>query len=351
MAKYIFILDHLRADGTQKFCTKLLKSIKARGFDVKVIALNHSFHPPLLAELVEAAIPVTFIGKLWLVIGFGFIRLLKECRENHGDKHLIVTFLFWSDLFGSIVSRTLRLKHLVSVRCNNTGDSFLKRRVHHTVIRSANTVICNAANVTEIIAEILSPTTLIEHIPNFIDVPSYQMPRPVKEVPEILCVGRLVPQKGVGLLLESCKDIQAKLIIIGAGPLRRKLENLACTLGIHRRVTFTGHIDDLSPYYATADLYVQPSYFEGMPNALMEAMSFGLPCIASNVDGIKELIDGSNGILFEVGNATELSAAINRLISDEPARRILGENARKAIAERYSQDLIVKKWLEMLSLA
>lgn len=173
---------------------------------------------------------------------------------------------------------------------------------------------------------------------------------------EIVFVGRLVERKGVKYLIESfsqvSRSIPHRLIIVGDGPERSHLEEMATRLGIKDRVEFTGKISDdrLSQYYKTCSFLVLPAVYdkkgdtEGLGVVLLEAMSYAKPVIASGVGGITDIvINGDNGLLVPPADPDALAQAIRKMARDGHLRKVFGRKARKTVDERFNWDRIVKK--------
>jgi colanic acid/amylovoran biosynthesis glycosyltransferase len=173
--------------------------------------------------------------------------------------------------------------------------------------------------------------------------------RPVRKKrcgkPTLVCVGRLCPAKGQHILIESCaalgrKGVDFKLVLVGDGPDRKSLEKLVIKLGIEQFVTFTGALGqkEVQDRYREADIFVLPSFAEGVPVVLMEAMAMGLPVISTRITGIPELIDNEvNGLLATPGDAAELSRLLTRLIDKPKFGKKLGIAGRKKIIAEYDQ--------------
>ncbi len=168
-------------------------------------------------------------------------------------------------------------------------------------------------------------------------------PEPGNTVPEILCVGRLVPAKGQHILLNACgmlkkRGIDFTLTFVGDGEDRTSLEALSRTLGIGPQVTFTGAIgqDEVSGYYDRADIFAIASFAEGVPVVLMEAMAKEIPSISTRITGIPELIDdGKNGLLTAPSDAEDLADKLQRLMQDPDLGITLGKNGRQQVLEQY----------------
>jgi glycosyltransferase involved in cell wall biosynthesis len=122
--------------------------------------------------------------------------------------------------------------------------------------------------------------------------------------------------------------------------------------GVATLLRFAGVTHDVSSYLRAADVFVLPSKREGLPVALLEAMSCGLACIASRLPGSTDAIidDGVNGVLCEPGNVKELAGALAALLPDRERRARLGDAARATIAAKYSSATVADRWLEAYDL-
>ncbi len=151
----------------------------------------------------------------------------------------------------------------------------------------------------------------------------------------IVTVGRLEKQKNQKLLIDAFKNIAQKhddykLLIYGEGTLRKQLEDYTKSLNLEDRIIFKGQVDNIPEEINKAGLFVLSSEYEGMPNALMEAMALGLPCISTDCPcgGPKTLIQqDENGILVEVNNTMQMAEAINKLIDKNEFAISLGKKA------------------------
>lgn len=158
----------------------------------------------------------------------------------------------------------------------------------------------------------------------------------------ILYVGRLVPKKGLNYLIEAMDSIEAKLTIVGDGPERDKLEHLATS--VDAQITFEGMVPPagVDTYYRDSSIFVLPSIEgEGMPNAVLEAMAWGLPVIATESGGLPSMIgNDETGYLVPMRDSSALSNRIQYLQSNEGERTRIGTNARQYVQEYHSWESI-----------
>jgi glycosyltransferase involved in cell wall biosynthesis len=177
----------------------------------------------------------------------------------------------------------------------------------------------------------------------------------IREGLQVLCVGRLVPEKGQRVLLEAVAMLArrgrpVRLCYVGDGPDRAALEARVAELGLSDRVRFAGGVnqDAILAHYEAADAFALASFAEGIPVVLMEAMAMGLPCVTTYTAGIPELVrDGVDGVLVSPSDAEGLAAALERLLDDPALRARLGAAAREHVLERWRLDASVDRLAEI----
>jgi glycosyltransferase involved in cell wall biosynthesis len=174
------------------------------------------------------------------------------------------------------------------------------------------------------------------------------------EVPCIVTCGRLEPYKGHHILLRACAALAnpVRCVIVGEGPQRRRLEDLASELGIRERVEFTGPVPQsrLAELYAEADVFVLASVIlersgkrDVIPNVLAEAMAMQVPVVASDISGIGELVtDGVSGRLVPANNVGALAAVLDELLGDEAQRRRLGLAGAEKVAAEFDREVNIE---------
>jgi glycosyltransferase involved in cell wall biosynthesis len=169
-------------------------------------------------------------------------------------------------------------------------------------------------------------------------------------VPYVLAVGRLGPEKGFDLLIRAFARVRERhsdirLVILGEGPMRTELERLVRELQLTDVVTMPGR-RDARPWFAAARAFVLSSRYEGFPNALGEAMSAGVPVVATRCpSGPEEMVvHGESGLLVDVGSIDALAAAILEVLDDPERARRFGQSAQVRARESFSPEKIWDQW-------
>lgn len=170
---------------------------------------------------------------------------------------------------------------------------------------------------------------------------------------KIVSVGRLHPQKNFELLLDAFADVDKvfpgySLVIYGEGEIRERLECKIKQLHLTGKVTLPGNKNNIHSLLLSAEIFVMSSDYEGMSNALIEALCLGLPCISTRVSGAEELIENEkSGMLVETGDKDGLSHAIVELLKDKGKRERMAQEGIK-LADRLKPEVIVEQWLQFI---
>jgi len=179
-------------------------------------------------------------------------------------------------------------------------------------------------------------------------------PIPV-EGPYILAVGRFVPEKDISCLLHAFATVHPNLpdhslVLVGDGPLRQALEDEAHDLGIAQAVHFNGFCANPAALYRQADCFALPSRYEGFPNALLEALWHGAPCVAADCTaGPAEMLgDGRRGLLFPPGDCYALARCLLHVCTNDGLRRTLAERGT-AHAAAFTEDSVFSQWTRLLA--
>ena len=192
---------------------------------------------------------------------------------------------------------------------------------------------------------------MVEVIPNAINPDFIKAPYQGERKKTIVTAGRLTEQKNHALLIKAFARIspsfpEYQLVIYGEGPMKETLVSVSEEEGIGEKVVFPGYTTNIGESIKEASLFVLSSDFEGMPNALMEAMALGLPCVSTDCDGggAKFLIENEkNGLLVSKGDVNALATVMERMLSDREFAEQCGREAHY-ICERLAPEKIYGKW-------
>ncbi len=216
-----------------------------------------------------------------------------------------------------------------------------ERSVGRYVVRRATRVLAVSNTVREHMIRLGADPSRVHVVENGVDHERFAAPPLSPEQdPLILSIGRIVDNKGPQLLVEAAKLLAAqgrtiKVGFLGDGPLRERLALDVASAGLSDHVQFHGQVRDVESWMKKAAIVVRPSYTEGLPLAVLEAMSAGRCNVVSDISPNRELIQHDvNGLVFRTGDAADLAGQLSRAVSDEDLRVRLGAAAREASLSR-----------------
>lgn len=374
MNRILHVIDSLGYGGTEHQLVLNISGIQGEKFENFVCYV----HQPndLEAALTKLGVPVYRLDVGSRLQWFkGVMHLKRLVKSLNID--LIHTNLYESDIIGGIAGRLTR-RPVISTMANQCFEpEFIvdNPRVNRFKLESSRLIrllvahTCNAhlVSVSQTVAESVQrrlkipakKTSVIRRALSQyrLDPPDEEYTRKLRTElglsgfsPVLLNVGRLVPQKGQVYLVEAMARVvqelpEARLLIAGDGNLMSSLTQLRDRLGLQQHVTFLGQRDDIKELLEVADLFVFPSLFEGCPNALIEAMAMGKPCVASRIAPIAEVMaEGVTGVLAPPQSSVGLADAIIGLVSSDSATVArMGQRARELSRERFTVRAAVEK--------
>jgi glycosyltransferase involved in cell wall biosynthesis len=204
----------------------------------------------------------------------------------------------------------------------------------------ADRVVCIPNGVNTAVYQPLQDSSQLRH--------SFELPN----APIILYTGRLSTEKGLAVLLRARARMRSPstslLIIIGSGPEQQRLERLIRKLSLERNVVLLPSRTDIVPWYQCADIFVMPSFHEGMSNAVLEAMACALPVVATAVSGSSNLIvHKSSGLLVPPDEPAALAAALDELLDNPENARKMGAYGRHIVEAQYRFDTMIKRFCSL----
>lgn len=327
---------------------ELICRLDRQSFDVRVACLAD--RGPLRARLEGAAASITEFP-IRALKSFAtwrqMLRFARWCRQ-HGVQ-VVHACDFYANVFALPAAAIAR----VPVRIGSRRDVFMpertpgQQRLQRLAYQLAHRVVANSAAAAQRLIEEGVPDWKVANIANGLagDRFATAVERSRRRV--ITTVANLRPGKGHEILLKAAARVirrvpDAQFQIVGDGPRRQVLERQAASLHISAQVQFLGHRDDVPRLLQESDIFAFPSFMEASPNAVLEAMSAGLPIVATRVGGIPEVIEHErSGLLVPPGDDRALAAGILRFIERPAIACAFGEAARQAVDGRFSFDRMV----------
>ena len=349
--KILVVINMLHRGGAERVVCRLTREW-ARCHRVLIALFNAA--PPAYeygGEIVDLRLPTrTTLDKAYR-LGMGAIKLAQLFHREQPDR--IVSFMESAN-FPAIVASALTglLGRLcVSVRINPSVIPTPYRVLLPWLYRAPARVVAPSEGVKDGLEEMGVPPNKLMFIPNPVITEDAGVRGSCPPVPYryILGAGRLVPAKGFDRLLKAFSYVTRShlhLVILGEGEERTGLITLARSLGIESRVHFPGAVSDIETWYRNADCFVLSSRYEGWPNVLMEAMANGCPVLSFDCKyGPAEIVeDDKSGLLVAQDDIGALSAAIERVVSDDSLRSGLAiEGAKRGTL--FAVEKIAPLWL------
>jgi glycosyltransferase involved in cell wall biosynthesis len=265
---------------------------------------------------------------------------------------------FWRKAMVCLLARLARRPYLLHVHGSEFADFYEEcrpaaRRIVSAALARATLVLALSETWRSTLQKI-SPQARIEVLMNAVPLPPPDgSPHPGDGAPTLLFFGEIARHKGVFELARAFARVAdelpgLRLVYAGKGSGAEETRRLAGELGLAGRIEFSGWLEAerARATLAAATIFVLPSFVEGMPMALLEAMALGLPVIATPVGGVPEIVTHEvDGLLVPPGDVDALGAAIARLMSEPALRERLGRAARETVAMRFSLDSAVERLL------
>jgi len=348
----LFVTVGYTLGGSENMIARIAPKLAMRGYKVKVLAFKG--WGPVSDKLKTSGIEcVSLLGKgkfdlrvLW--------RYFLYLRRTPPD--LIIAFLYRAYIPSRLFGSFLGIPNISSVRGVWGWMGLMQKFLDKITSPLCHVIYSCSEAVTEfLVRDVGIKREIIVTVPNGIEVNSFSVEvdrkKKFKELGLNLgtkivgTVSRLYePTKGIKILLEASKIVQSKmdseLLIVGSGKDEKPLKKIAEDLGI--KALFLGERDDVAEILRVMDVFVLPSLSEGFPVVILEAMAAGLPVVATDVGGSREVVlDGKTGFLVEPGNPDKLAEKIKELLENDEMRKKFGEAGFKRVKEKFSIDRTV----------
>lgn len=370
-----FAITELNIGGAEKHLTELVSRIDRNRFDPSVFVLSTPpSNPALFERLTSQHVPVHFLGlRNWSQLPQILLKFVQSLRMEKPD--LLQSFLFHANIASRIAGRVARVPVVVS------GLRVAEHAAHWHILVDCMTsgyvdhYVCVSQAVANFAIRNGLPPEKIHVIPNAIDPARFAeeaaavnsgnhqvsqavlatvMPQPDQTTSaneyRLVSVARLDYQKGLDWLLPALANwtkrfANLRLIIVGEGPMKSTLQRFIDEHGLARYVSLVGFQKDTLSILHRSHLFLLPSRWEGMPNALLEAMAAGLPVVATDVEGVREVLNPHlDHQLVPFGDSDALIRTILWHYFHREHSQAIGRRNRQHVLERFTWQNVVKQY-------
>lgn len=358
MKHIIFAIGSLFGGGAERVVSTWASALSEKGYKVSIVLfsrLENEYPVNEKVEIIPIAESQQACNDMSVLKRIGFIRnTLKRITPD-----VVISFLPIMQVYVRIATIGLRIPRVETIRISPWNASILKTKFSKlwlNCFKTSKAVILQSNDQKPFFTEKVQKKTVV--IPNPIN-PKYIETAKTEYNPQshkIVAAGRLSEQKNYKMMIDAVKIVSneysdVSLSIYGVGDLEVQLSKYIKDQCLESNVRLMGRCNELYNEYTHSDLYVMSSDYEGMPNALAEAMAIGLPCISTDCKtGPRDLIDdGENGFLVPCNNAIALAEKIKLVFGmSEQEQRVLGEKARKKVLDICGEENSLKKLVELI---
>lgn len=364
---------------SETFILREVQGLRERGMEIEVASINRPklhFNPEeekktyyIKEQGIRGVIrsfcksfffhPLQFLSAFFFTVKLGFkdnffyrffylaeALLIAEWLEENKLDHLHVHFANPASTVALIATKLKDFRFSMTIHGSDCFEECTRNLIPEK-LKAADFVICVSHFTRSQLMKFCDQEKWkrLEVIRLGVDLSKYHKdPKEDSSVCQILCVARLIPAKGLHLLIDAIASLKKKglhfhLVLVGGGERKETFEQYAKEKEVEEFITFTGALsqEETKSYYQQADLFVLPSFAEGVPVVLMEALAFELPSIATQVAGIPEIIEeGVNGFIIAPGVVEDIAEKLTILIQDKDLRKEMGRAGRKKVGEEYS---------------
>ena len=361
--KILYLITGLKTGGAEIVLYNLVKNINKKKIETVVVSIIPIAE--IGKKIQNSGIRVLSLNAKFKYNPFIFFKLISILKKE--KPQILHSFLFHSILLGRIVGRICKVPIIISSIHSEYIGGFLRNRLLQITdsLDDVVTIVSQKASETMLKSKTASANKLLV-IYNGIDLNKFifQDKKARKEIRKelnlekddkvLISIGRLFKAKGYPYLIEAIKILKSKypdikLLIIGEGEEKNKLETQTRELNLEKNIFFLGRKENVSNCLNASDIFILASLWEGFGLAIVEAMACGLPVITTNVGGIPEIIqDKISGLLVDPKDSEILAQKIDYLLNlDADSRERLILKGRKIVEQKFSLEKMITKYEEL----
>ena len=345
--RIVFIVPSLKSGGAERVIVTLANNL-SQNFKVEIWLMVDSQVEYSIAENIFVDKSYTVVAKSGITRIVWLVNRLKKNKET-----VVISFMTKLNLYAIIAAKIAGVKVVVSER-NDPSKTISSKyyNIRDLLYRYADKIVFQTDGAKDFFSKQVQKKGCTILNPLRKDIPDmYEGKRKTS----IVTISRLHPQKNLKLMIDAFDIFRVEysnylLIIYGEGPIEQELKTYTIEKGLADKVIFAGVDENVLQKIRDAAMFVITSNFEGLSNALLEAMSIGLPCISTDSPpgGARMVINnGENGILVPVGDRDKLVKAMKQVASDKKFAKNLGEKA-KNIRKKVNEKMICDQWKKLI---
>ena len=369
MNNILYIIDNLEFGGGERVFLQIINRLCRDNYKVTVACMSEGIFMERIKGSDASIIPVDMSNKFNFKVILQLVNLMKERNidivHSQGAR---------ADFFARLSAKLAGVPIVVStvpMPVEGFDVNPIKKFIYIALNRFSERFVDRFMVVSDALREMMIENHKIESqrvvkIYNGIEIDEYRIDYNEEvvvhgksrlreeigfknDVPVIGVIGRLVWQKGFDYFIDTIPDLLkkfkgARFLIVGEGELEEELKRKGKRLELEDKLFFTGFRSDIKDVLASIDIFVMPSLLEGLPMILLEAMAMGKPIVATDIDGINEVLeDGKTGLLVPPKDTKALMDSIIDLLVHSDKAHQMGINARMVVEERFGVDIMVKK--------
>ena len=343
--KITFVTSTLHSGGSERVMALLANSFCEKGYDVEIVCINkHLVFYPLLGD-VKVYFAEDEVGNSYLR---KTIWLRKHIKNEKPD--VVIAFMlevFCMTLFALI---GVDVPVISSERIDPHFFGKVKGFMRWVLLRRTTHLVVQTQQIKSFYSKSLQQRTTI--IPNPVTDKVFDI-KPVPKKNRLIAVGRLAYQKNYPMMFKTFKQVlkehpSYELVVFGDGPQKSEIEQFVLQEGLENKVLLKGKTDKILEELNCSKLFVMTSDYEGMSNAMLEALCIGLPVVTTDVSGASDIIkDGENGYIIRRGHVDEFAEALCGLLSNESLMERMGARNRQK-AKLFQREQIVNQWEKLV---
>lgn len=366
MIRVAHLIDSLKVGGAQKLQVSFARAARGRDLSMTIISLANATDTPVLEELGAIQVPIVTFPVKKLFNYEHLSKLYRFFRENDFD--VLQTHLCAANILGPLIGRVCGIPVIATLHSASFDPRFYKKgryMLESRMLRHGATRIVGVGHVVAEANQSRVGNRRINVIPNAIvatgqsstEERQHKRSEMLNSAPHadtviFISVGRLSLPKAYPDLVHAFASVHSaqpatKLVIVGSGQMHDELAALIRDLNLNDCVTLFGQRSDVAALLNAADVYVSSSHWEGLPVAILEAMSAGLPIVSTSVGDIPRVVSSDSGILVPPRDIKNLAHAMIELARNPERRKQMGANARAYVYRHHSPETWIDQYISL----